>query len=203
MATQIADAFSPLRTDCLAVHHGANRGIEWANCSARMFGRAWGPVAAAFDGDASRLAWMPAHCSAQMVGVKKLSDGTLMTETDRSGNALVDKLAKQAAAWDQVSKAKRNFINEQSLLLSCIAQWIGQSCVLANHFPLPGSPTGGKEMTFVILRGFRLASVNRGRNACLLLFLRLCPVTFPCVLVGPRFVVALSTKLELVSWPVV
>ena len=146
MAINIADPFSLLRTDCLAVHDGATKGVEWANSSARVFGRAWGPIAAAFDGDTRRLAWMPAHCSAQQVGTKKLSNGTPMTESDRTGNGLVDRLAKQAASWDQVPKATLEFIVQQNILLSGIARWIGQCGVIANHFPLPREGNNTKQV---------------------------------------------------------
>ena len=146
MAINIADPFSLLRTDCLAVHDGAKKGLEWANSPARIFGRAWGPIAAAFDGDTRRLAWMPAHCSTQQVGTKRLSNGILMTESDRRGNDIVDRLAKLSASWDQVPKATLEFIVQQSNLLTGIAKWIGQCGVLANHFPLPCESTNGKQV---------------------------------------------------------
>ena len=109
---------------------------------ARVFGRAWGPVAAAFEGDASRLAWMPSHCSSHQVGKKKLSDGSFMTESDRRGNAFVDTLAKQAATWDRVPKAKLLYITQQSERLTAIAKWIGQCGVIANHFKKPAGLLG-------------------------------------------------------------
>ena len=72
---------------------------------------------------------MPAHCTPQQVGAKKLSNGQLMTEADRSTDALVDRLCKEAASWDKAPKEDLDFIIERSSLLSAIAKWIGQSCV--------------------------------------------------------------------------
>ena len=44
------------------------------------------------------VAWMPAHTSARDVGVLRLSNGSLLSDIDRSANALADSQAKLAAA---------------------------------------------------------------------------------------------------------
>ena len=147
MSFSVADPFSRLHTDCSAVFCGANRSSEWANSPARPFGRAWGPIAANFEGDPSRLVWMPAHCTAAQVSSKKLSTGEPMTQANRRGNSLVDWLAKEAALWDQLHPTFLKLIKSEAALVTAIAICIGQCGVLANHFPF-GRTQEGKQ-TFV------------------------------------------------------
>ena len=155
MAIQITDAFSPIRTDCLAVKKGTTLGLEWANSPARVFGRAWGPVATALEGNEDRLAWMPAHCASEAVGVKKLSNGQLMQGFDRRGNAAVDTFAKQAAKWDEPPVAQRQYVLQKSGLLTAIAKWIGQSGVIANHYQMPEKASDGKGIFIRDSEGFQ------------------------------------------------
>ena len=100
----------------------------------------------ALDGRRQALPWMPAHCTPQQVGEKVLSDGSFMTESDRRGNAFVDRLAKQAATWDRIPRAKILFITQQSARVIAIATWIGQVGVIAKHFRKPGCPPDGKQV---------------------------------------------------------
>eukprot|EP00973_Karenia_brevis_P049407 6855064-Karenia_brevis.AAC.1 len=80
--------------------------MAWAAAPERKFGRAWGPVAAALDGEAKRVVWMPAHCTESNIEHKKCSDGAPLTAADVRGNDLVDALAKQVAKRDQVPKSQ-------------------------------------------------------------------------------------------------
>ncbi len=147
MSTQVADVQNKLHTDCMAVLNGTKQGQAWANSAARKFGRAWGPVSAALEGDTEKLAWMPAHCSPHHVGVKALSDGSRLSRVDLRANALVDMWAKQAAASQCLSVAERRRITDAGVQLTAVAKWIGLCGVTANHFPL-GAAGGGTKVEY-------------------------------------------------------
>ena len=85
---------------------------------------------------------MPAHCSAEDVGTKRLSDGSLLTEADVRANALVDKLAKAAALRDRLPSLHTSWARGQWDRLTAIAIWIGQATVLAQAFPAPRGVDG-------------------------------------------------------------
>ena len=89
---------------------------------------------------------MPAQCSSKLVGIRRLSDGTLLSERDRIGNGRVDDFAKQAAGRDKVPRSVLQLIMQHNLLLSAVAKWIGQVGVTANHFELPETGDNGKKV---------------------------------------------------------
>ena len=66
-----------------------------------------------------------------------MSNGFSFQDIDLETNALVDKLAKEAAIWDAVSVNQRKLVLHMGVCLTAIAKWIGQCGVLANHFKLP------------------------------------------------------------------
>ena len=86
MSISISDWQNHFRTGCMAILKGVQRSQEWANAAARRFGRAWGPVSASFEGDASKVAWMPAHCAGSQVGLKMLSNGFPLSDVDLKAN---------------------------------------------------------------------------------------------------------------------
>jgi hypothetical protein len=148
MAASVADPWAPLRVDCLSVQQGAQMGQEWAGAPVRYLARAWAPLSAALDDDPQRVVWMPAHCSQQAVGVKKLSNGELLTALDLAGNSLVDQLAKEAARADRLPWARREEVRRLGERLTDVATWIGQITELANRFPDPHWPGLGKQQFF-------------------------------------------------------
>ena len=93
---------------------------------------------ATLDDSLHEVVWMPAHCSLDSVGVRRTSNGELLTSLDIKGNELVDRLAKEAARADRLP---RNVVKEVRRLgdrVTAVATWIEQITALANHFPDPG-----------------------------------------------------------------
>ena len=97
MATRLGDPFKQIKIDCKSVQQGAQKGLSWVLASNRRFGRAWGPLACLLDGSEDRVLWMPAHCTAENLEGKCLSDGTQLAAHDVLANACVDEGAKRAA----------------------------------------------------------------------------------------------------------
>jgi hypothetical protein len=140
MAALTALPGSTFRIDCMAVHIGTQLGGAWATAPERQLARAWGPLAAALDGQADGVVWMPAHCTCEAVGTKRLGDGSRMTQVDRRVNDVVDGLAKSAARVDQLPLAQRVRVEALWDRVTAIATWIGQATVIAGEFPDPCSP---------------------------------------------------------------
>ena len=76
--------------------------------------------------------------------MRRLGDGSLLSETDRRVNAIVDELARSAAARDRLSSSVREWVCHQWERVSAIACWIGQATALAGDFPAPGIGQGCK-----------------------------------------------------------
>ena len=95
------------------------------------------PLAASLEDRVSPVVWMPAHCSIEDIGFKRLSDGSLLTEIDVQANAIVDELAKAAASLDRLPSTQTSWARGQWDRLTAIATWIGQATVLAGSFPAP------------------------------------------------------------------
>jgi hypothetical protein len=144
MASVSAEPGAPFRVDCLAVQQGAGRGSTWATAPDRKLARAWGPLAAALDGEPQRVVWMPAHCSHALVGIRTLSDGTPLSAIDVNANALVDRLAKAAARADRAPASQLAAVRTLGCRLTAIARWIGQVTVYAGSFPDPSWSGIGK-----------------------------------------------------------
>ena len=145
MAASSADPWAPLRVDCQSVQVGSQMGREWAAAPDRCLARVWAPLNAALDDDPQRVVWMPAHCSHDAVGKKRLGDGTLLSELDIAGNAFVDKLAKEAARADRLPPAQLDSVRKLGEKLTAVATWIGQVTQLANNFPDPRWPGAGRK----------------------------------------------------------
>ena len=80
---------------------------------------------------------MPAHCSAEHVGKKSLSNGQLLSPIDLEGNAAVDRYAKAVAKGDAAPQWQLDAVRGATDRLLAVATWIGQIGAYANHFPLP------------------------------------------------------------------
>ena len=92
---------SCFRSDCLPCVSAIASGRTVACTARRPLARVFNRVFDLFelrDFDGKDVAWMPAHTAAKDVGVLRLSDGTLLSVTDRNANALADSQAKLAAA---------------------------------------------------------------------------------------------------------
>jgi hypothetical protein len=147
-ATQSAGLDDGFKVDCLAVRLGVCKGAEWAADPSRRLARAWIPVASAIEGASDRVVWMPAHCSAEALGHKVMSDGSALQAVDVSSNALVDAMAKSVARAQRPPKWQFDLIQREAKRLAEAATWLGQITALANHFPNPtwaeGMPRAGK-----------------------------------------------------------
>ena len=84
------------------------------------------------------MVWMPAHTSGAQVGCLRLSNGELLTRTDRLSNDEADKLAKAAAREGRVPLVIREGIQRELERLTAIATWVGQATALANEFKVDG-----------------------------------------------------------------
>ena len=119
--------------------------MNHSNSAKRKLGRAWGPIAAYFEGSAQyRLAWMPAHCSASSAAFKMLSNRFPLCSIDVDANAYVDKWAKAAASEQAPAKQVLNDITAKGALLEKIATWIGTCTAVANKFLLHEATCGSK-----------------------------------------------------------
>lgn len=145
MAVTSADPWAPMRVDCVSVKQGSQKGLAWAGAPDRTLAWAWAPLAAALDDDPRRVVWMPAHCSQDSVGSRKLGNGEGLTKLDITGNALVDQLAKEAARADRLPWARRKRVRELGDIVTAVATWIGQIMQLANHFPDPRWDGAGRQ----------------------------------------------------------
>lgn len=137
MASSHAMPQSVFRVDCMAVQLGSQHGMAWASAPERHLARAWAPLAAALEDRVNAVVWMPAHCTDKAVGTQQLSDGSFLTRSDVRANAIVDELAKAAAAHDRLPLSKTQWVRNQWDRVTTIATWIGQATVLAEAFPAP------------------------------------------------------------------
>ena len=85
------------------------------------------------DFDVEEMSWMPSHTTAQDVGAKELDNGEKLTELDRRGNALADKLAKAGADTHRVPESIRNKIAAQDALIEATVRWAGRATYVANN----------------------------------------------------------------------
>jgi hypothetical protein len=145
MAARSAGPRAPIRVDCLSVHQGAQRGKQWARAPDRRLARAWGPLVTALGDEPERVVWMPAHCSHEQIGEKKLGNGETLTAMDLEANALVDELAKEAAREGRVPAGQRKAVRRAGERLTAVAKWIGQVTVIAGEFPDPAWQGVGKQ----------------------------------------------------------
>jgi len=96
--------------------------------------------------------------------VKKLGNGDLLTASDHAGNALVDKLAKEAARADRLPRLRRDEIRKLGEVLTSVATWIGQATLLANHFPDPRQDGSGEQRYLRDSEGLASSTAARARK---------------------------------------
>ena len=81
--------------DCKPCVDLMKAGLSVAGQGKRMIARIYRLIFTSIDEhSAANVVWMLAHTSADEVGKRKLGDGTLLSATDRFGNAEADRLAK-------------------------------------------------------------------------------------------------------------
>jgi hypothetical protein len=136
MAVGAFDPGCALKVDCAAVHLGSRKDEQWATAPCRVLARAWGPLTAALAGDRDRVTWMPAHCNADSLEGKRLSNGQPLQPYDVVGNAQVDEWAKSAARRDAVPREQCRMVREEANRVRDAATWIGQATVYANRCPV-------------------------------------------------------------------
>ena len=163
MATQTADPWAPIRVDCSSVQQGAQLGESWASSPTRKLARAWAPIAAALEEDTERVSWMLAHCTNSHVGVKQLSNGTYLSEIDLHANALVDKLAKEAANADRLPARQREMVRDLTEVVTAVATWLGQITHIAGNFPDPAGSGSGRQRRLRDSEGLRSQTAARSR----------------------------------------
>ena len=66
-----------------------------------------------------------------------MSDGSFLIRSDVRANAIVDELAKAAAARDRLPASQAQWVRNQWDRVTAIATWISQATVLAEAFPAP------------------------------------------------------------------
>ncbi len=85
------------------------------------------------DHSALRQGWCTAHTSAQEGGHLQCSDGTVLTDTMRFANAIVDQLAKQAAESIAMTNAARANVKRRFGQAKELAIFVGQLTFQAGH----------------------------------------------------------------------
>ena len=124
--------------------------MEWATSPSRKFARAWAPLALILEGDAGRVAWMPAHCTEEQAYSRRLSDGTPLTVTDITSNAVVDGLAKKVARQQKLPQWQCDMVRDEGRKVAEAAMWIGRATAFANRFPNPNWNEGlGHKLKFL------------------------------------------------------
>ena len=111
-------------TDCLGNVNTFEKGMEYATGAKRVLARIWQPIMEIAAERHIKLIWMPAHTTTASVGIRRKSDGRVLTPIDHRANALVDVLAKKAATLvkmpsyvlDLVLQAEAAFEHEAALL---------------------------------------------------------------------------------------
>ena len=93
--------------DCQAVQKDSDRGHKWATAPCRTLAGVWAGVNMTRGACGPRAIWMPSHTAAHEVGVRRKSDGTLLTAADRRANDLADTLAKAAAEGQRMRQRRR------------------------------------------------------------------------------------------------
>jgi hypothetical protein len=86
------------------------------------------------EGDQAELVhWMPAHTSEQQVGELRCSDGTVLTDTMRCANAIVDRLAKEAAESITMSHGARANVKKRFTQAKELAIFVRQLTLEVSH----------------------------------------------------------------------
>ena len=77
--------------------------------------------------------WIPAHTSLEQVGRLLCSDGTVLTDTMKCANEMVDHLAKQAAETIAITAGMRARLKGRYAQARELAVFVGQLTYAAGH----------------------------------------------------------------------
>ena len=108
-------------------------------------------LAIAFDDTPiADVVWMPAHTTADDVGVKRLGNGEYLSAFHRYGNDEADKWAKWAVEEHRVPEHIRQELKDLHSKVLKVAKWIGVATWHANHSSgKPGRDTGASRQLAV------------------------------------------------------
>ena len=102
------------------------------NCLARVHGM----IATALEGATTGLVgWLPAHLTANELGVARKSDGSLVLPEELEANDLADQLAKRGAEFHRVAKSDVDAWAEAAEKMEKRAVLIAKATYLANNRP--------------------------------------------------------------------
>ena len=135
------NGFTPnIRTDCQSLLTTALAGTTRATSGSKVLARIWRDIADILDEDISvlvrdgKLVWQPGHCSRASVGQAKLSNGARVSPADWRANRLVDRLAKNAAAFHVLTKSAANLINSTAKFAQHSLAQLANVTHAANNF---------------------------------------------------------------------
>jgi hypothetical protein len=123
--------------------------------------RAWAPLANILEDNPEGIAWVPAHCSSDAIGVRELSNGRAFDRIDLEANAFVDTHAKREARAQAPSRLDYDVVNKATSLVEGLAKWIGVCTREANHFPAPCLASGSKFIRDTTTRNSCFAAAKR------------------------------------------
>ena len=128
------------KVDCKPCVDMIKAGLSVAGQGKRLLARVFWLIFTSIDDSAAEcVVWMPAHTSADEVGVRKIGNGTRLTATDRFGNAEADRLLKLGVEAQRVLEQVREEVQRQADLQYDLATWLGQVATTAGNW-LGGGP---------------------------------------------------------------
>ena len=151
-------------------------GNSRATSPSKVLGRIWCDIAHILDEDVSslvlsgKLVWLPAHCARTNVGQSKLSNGQRMTAIDWRANRLVDQLAKNAAAFNALTKPAADMINSTAKLAKHYFAQLAQVTHAANNHSVVRVDENGNATTHTVRDSMhrpRFAKKTASRKRCL------------------------------------
>ena len=164
-AVQVSMPGNLFRTDCQAVLKSSRKSLRELTAASQQLARAWAPIALYLeDAAADAVVWMPAHTSAEQIGVARLSDGRRLSEEDRDQNAEADRLAKLAVEEDRVSAATRKLLLAHAARVADVARWIGIATLAANQFEVWEARNGN--LVKIRLRDAQATPIRRRPRKC-------------------------------------
>ena len=120
------------KVDCKPCVDMVKAGLSVAGQGKRMLARIYRLIFTSIDEhSAENVVWMSAHTSEDEVGKSRLGDVTLLSATDRFGNAEADKLAKKGVEAHRVPRQVRDAVHRQADLQYELAKWLGQVTAVA------------------------------------------------------------------------
>ena len=160
-----AEPGSTFRSDCKPCVDAITEGAVRACSAKRPLARVNRQLHHAFDdtGPGSVL-WMPAHTAEADIGVKKLSDGSKLTATDRRLNGRADEQAKIATEAVRVPVEIRQDYDCYMQNIEDASIWLGMVTWMANN--LQGAvkrDSGASGAKAAQLRGQRQAKTGKRR----------------------------------------